>query len=156
VLSSEQLGGPTLPHFATITTGDQVQVYESIMQDAAGQATYSLLRGATYRKDNRLLPLGRKKDHGRGQLTAPVATDGDADFVAGTDVTHYVVDGVDGRSPFSIKASLFYQVLGSRYATELLAHDVAEMREFAQLYAAADPRPELVAQAEMTVEQGSD
>ncbi len=156
VLPSEQLGGPTLPHFSTITTGNQVQVYESIMQDADGQATYSLLRGAKYRKDNRLLPLGWRRDHKRGQLTAPVATDGDADFVAGRDVTHYVIDGLDGRGPFSIKASLFYQVLGSRYATELLAHDIPEMREFAKLFAAADPRPELLADAETTVEPGDD
>ncbi len=151
VLSSEQISGPTSPHLATIASSEQVQIYESVMQDANGETTYSLLRGASYRKDNRILPLGWKPDHSRGKLTAAVAVDGDNDFVAGTDVTQYVIDGIAGSGPFKIEASLYYQVLGARYASELLACDVPEMAEFAKLYTAADPRPELLDRAEADV-----
>jgi hypothetical protein len=151
VLSSELVGGPIVPHYGTIESSDQVQVYEAIMQDANGQATFSLLRGATYYKDNRLLPRGWKQDHRRGPLTAPVAIDDDQDFLAGTDVTTFVIRRLEGRAPFQIEASLHYQVLGARYAAELLACDVPEMKEFAKLYATADARPELLDRAQTTV-----
>ena len=106
VLSSEQISGPTSPHLATIASSEQVQIYESVMQDANGETTYSLLRGASYRKDNRILPLGWKRDHSRGKLTAAVAVDGDNDFVAGTDVTQYVIDGIAGRTRSRIEVLL--------------------------------------------------
>jgi hypothetical protein len=156
VLPSELIGGPVVPHYETIESSAQVQVYESIMQDANGEVTYSLLRGAAYHKDNRLLPRGWKPDHRRGQLTTPVAIDGDRDFLAGKDVTKYIIRGLSGRAPFQVEASLCYQVLGSRYAAELLACDVPEMKEFAKLYAGADPRPELLGRTEATVKPKGD
>ncbi len=151
ILAAENVDGPPSSHFSKIDSSSQVQIYESLMADAEGTVTYSLLRGAKYHKDNRLLPLGWRIDHPRGSLTAPVATSDDGDFVAGSDVVRYVVDIVPGRGPYKIEAALFYQVLGSRYAAELLSHDVPEMRAFAELYAAADPRPELLSRAEQTI-----
>lgn len=151
VLSSELVGGPVELHCGQIDTPSQVQIYESVMEDADGGATYSLLRGARYRKDNRLLPAGWSREHRRGELTAPVAVESDEDFAAGADAVRYVVDGLPGRGPFKIEASLYYQVLGARYAAELLTHEVPEMTRFARLYADADPRPEVLASAEKTI-----
>ena len=49
------------PHYDVITAADQVQIYEPIMGDTEGKVTYTLLRAATYLKDNRLLPGGADK-----------------------------------------------------------------------------------------------
>lgn len=141
VLASERAGGPVLPHFSKIDSPNQVQVYEAVMQDADGQATFSLLRGARYHKDDRLLPLGWKSDHPRGAITAPVGTAEDRDFTAGSDFVLYIVDAPAERGPYRIEASLLYQVLGSRYAAELFTHKVPEMKKFRKLHDAADPRP---------------
>ena len=49
------------PHYDLITSPDQVQVYEAIMGNNLNEVTYTLLRGADYLKDNRLLPQGFDK-----------------------------------------------------------------------------------------------
>jgi hypothetical protein len=46
------------PNYRTITQDDQVQVYETVMANSDGEVTFTLLRAARYRKDNRLLPRG--------------------------------------------------------------------------------------------------
>jgi hypothetical protein len=46
------------PHYIQITSPDQVQIYESTMTNTEGQVTTDLLLGASYVKDNRLLPDG--------------------------------------------------------------------------------------------------
>jgi hypothetical protein len=144
VLESEFVGGPISPHFPIIDSPNQVQIYESIMEDAEGEATHSLLRGARYQKDNRLLPLGWQSDHPRGPVTAPVGTAEDDDFTAGSDTVLYLVDAPAEQAPYRIEVSLHYQVLGARHAAELFTHKVREMKKFRRLYEAADPRPQLL------------
>ena len=46
------------PHHDEIARGEDVQIYEATMVDAAGVATTGLLSGVRYAKDNRLLPRG--------------------------------------------------------------------------------------------------
>ena len=46
------------PHYDLITSADQVQAYEPIMQDHNGAVTYTILRGSAYNKHNRILPNG--------------------------------------------------------------------------------------------------
>jgi hypothetical protein len=58
---------PFEPHYDTITSADQVQIYEPIMLTFEGGVTYTLLRAYSYAKDNRLLPAGFDK-------TVPPAT----------------------------------------------------------------------------------
>jgi hypothetical protein len=153
ILDSEQVGGPITPHRSQIDSPDQVQIYEAVMEDAEGETTYSLLRGARYRKDNRLLPLGWKSDHPRGAVTTPVATDEDRDFIAGADAVLYAVKLPRERGPYQVEASLHYQVLGSRYVAELLTNKVREMREFRKLHDAADPRPELLDRTTQSIDR---
>ena len=144
ILSSELVGGAQSPHYSSIDRSEQVQIYEAVMEDTHGSVTYSLLRGARYRKDNRLLPKGWKLGHARGIMTSPAGTDDDVDFVSGTDRVKYRVDVPVDSGPFRVEADLWYQVLGARYAAELFRHDVPEMRQFKRLYESADPRPELL------------
>ncbi len=57
-IATELAGGPTQPHFDTISNAQQVQIYETFMQDNDGNLTFALLRGSQFKKDNRLLPQG--------------------------------------------------------------------------------------------------
>ena len=148
-LRAESAGGPTYRHRDSITSQDQVQVYESIMADAAGEATYLLIRGGSYLKDNRILPIGWKPGHQDAKQIQPVGLGADPNFKGGRDRTHYALElpaGVQG--PLKVEARLLYQVLGSRYADELFRYDTREIRAFKRYWSAADRRPVSVARVE--------
>lgn len=49
---------PFQPHYQTITSGDQVQVYQELIKDSQGFLTTSFLRRIDHVKDNRLRPKG--------------------------------------------------------------------------------------------------
>ena len=48
-------------HYEEISRTDQVQIYESVMQDRSGKPTTGLLQATAFAKDNRLLPRGFDK-----------------------------------------------------------------------------------------------
>jgi len=50
------------PHYNEISSGEQVQIYESIMGDRQGVPTTGLLSAVRFLKDNRLLPVGFNKN----------------------------------------------------------------------------------------------
>ncbi|MDF1596036.1 MAG: hypothetical protein P1T08_08065 [Acidimicrobiia bacterium] len=49
------------PHYDTVADPGQVQIYETILLTTDREVTTTLLRGATYLKDNRLLPAPRTR-----------------------------------------------------------------------------------------------
>lgn len=85
-------------------------------------------------------------------MTAPVGAADDRDFTAGSDTVLYLVNTANGRGPYRIEASLYYQVLGFRYAAELFTHELPEMEDFRKLHDAADPRPALLDRNVQTIE----
>lgn len=62
VLPSEQPvknpDAPFQPHYQRVTRGDQVQIYQELITDSAGNLTTSFLRRVYHVKDNRLRPKG--------------------------------------------------------------------------------------------------
>ena len=136
-LATDRVGGGHQPHHVVIERGDQVQLYETVMSDAVGDATFSLLSAARNLKDNRLLPRGWVADHAFGSETAPVGVN-DADFRDGRDDVIYVVPVAGSAGPWTVEVTLLYQVLGARFAHELLRWDTAEMRAFRRFYESAD------------------
>lgn len=68
------------PHRDVITNRSQVQIYQVVMGDAAGQPTWSLLRGTKNLKDNRLPPRGMKAAGASAAHIASQGVDGDANF----------------------------------------------------------------------------
>jgi hypothetical protein len=118
VLSSENAGGPITPHYPKVSALNQVQVYEAIMADANGSPTFTLLRGASYVKDNRLLPLGWKPDHTDGPATQPSGVGDDADFEGGRDSIIYEIP-VPSKGTYTITAKLLFKVISPRHANEL-------------------------------------
>lgn len=135
------------PHYDTITAADQVQIYEPIMGDTEGKVTYTLLRAATYLKDNRLLPAGTDKAALPPEIAVRGAAADDANFAGGGDrVTYRVVVGA-ATGPFTVQAELLYQPLSYRFVQDLLADSGESGEAFGRVFAAADRMPDRVAAA---------
>lgn len=133
------------PHYDIITQADQVQIYEPIMGNSDGEVTYTLLRGAVYLKDNRLLPAGADK----AQLPADIAVYGEAvsdgNFVGGGDLVTYQVDVTGAQGPFTIIAELLYEPLSYRFVQDLLIDETSLTARFGGYYMLADKTPLVVA-----------
>jgi hypothetical protein len=150
-LPFEAAGGPVAPHPELVTTPDQVPVYEAVMRAAGGEPVFLALQAAGYAKDTRLLPDGWAPDHPDAAPTAPVGVDDDGDFGAGGDTVLYQITVPDDVRAYVIDAELLYQPISARFAAELFTVDAPEVAAFRRMYEAADPRPEVVARARMTV-----
>ncbi len=105
-------------HYDVITSADQVQSYETIMQNLAGDLTYTLMEAATYRQDNRLLPPGMDKSTVPATIQPRGAAMADADFVGGSDQVHYQISGLPAGS-YAIDARLNYQTMAYGFGQDL-------------------------------------
>lgn len=146
VLAHESAGGPVMPHFDEISSADQVQIWEAVMADGAGQPTYRLLRGASHYKDNRLLPAGWDPMLANAEI-APVGVGDDGDFDSAGDSLTYVVTAPAAAGPYRIDVRAYYQSVSPRFVAELFALDGPRIRAFEQMWALADVGPELLASA---------
>ena len=152
ILPEERVDGPSFPHLAEVNDEAQVQVYESVMADVEGRPKYRLLLGDAYIKDNRLLPHGWRPEGVLPTIRA-VGVEGDDDFQAGGDGVTYRVRLPDLGLGYTVSAELIYQTLSSRFAAELFAIDVPEVRAFERYWRLADGyRMTVVDAAEARVE----
>ena len=142
------------PHYDTITAPNQVQIYETVMQNTDEQVTYTLLRAARYAKDNRLLPLGFDKGTAGADIAVVGGAATDDNFMGGSDRISYKVDldGADG--PFTVSAKLLYQSIGHRFAHAVMQHDGEEVRQFRRFYESAEMAPVVIANATQRVGGG--
>ena len=79
------------PHYAQITSSDQVEIYEDILGDSNGHVTTGLADGLRYLKDNRLLPNGFQKQTADKDIAVLGAAADDPNFTGGGDVVQYSV-----------------------------------------------------------------
>jgi hypothetical protein len=154
VLESELPSGPVQPHHARIDDSTKVQIYESVMADKNDQTTFTLLRGARYLKDNRLLPRGWQSKHPDAAATMPAGVAESDDFGAGEDSLLYDVP-VTADGELTIRASLHYQSIGVRHVREVFQFDTPEVRDFKRMYEAVDRTPETLCKDVRTVQRGS-
>ena len=140
-------------HYLTIDSPEQVQIYEGIMGNTEGQPTTTLLAGASYLKDNRLLPAGFDKGAAAPDIAVYGAAADDADFDAARDTTRYTIalDGAQG--PFTITAELLYQSIGYRWADNMHQHDAPEPARFVEYYEQIPNQAVVVASATVDVEE---
>lgn len=122
------------PHYDRITSGDQVQIYEDIMVDYAGEVTTGLLSGARYIKDNRILPMGFDKTTAEWPVAVNGAASDDADFIGGSDVIRYSVDVGAAQGPFKAQVEFWYQPIGFRWAMNLAEYDTQESAQFIEFF----------------------
>jgi hypothetical protein len=140
------------PHYLMIDSQDQVQIYESIMQTPEGDVTTTLLRGAQYVKDNRLLPLGFAKTQAQEDIAVQGQAEEDEDFLGGGDRVQYVINVGAAQGPFTLTAELLFQSISYRWAQNLRQHEAPEPTRFLDYYEAVPNLPIIVAST--TVEVG--
>jgi len=132
-LDSEQDLSAVERHHDWIEAPNQAQVYESVMQDTRGDVTFTLLRGASYIKDNRILPRGADKASLPPDIAVRGDAEHDADFVAGEDTVHYRIKALpSGR--YRVQAQLLYQTLSARFARDLFSTPGTATAWFQQAY----------------------
>lgn len=140
--------GRVAPHLDVITSPEQVQLYESVMGDATGAPTHSLLSAVTYLKDNRLPPRGFRSD---GPETEHTAVRGDAErdvnFNAqgnGADVVNYRFPISQGQGPWEVEVRLLYQSVPPEAVVWLQRSRTPAAQEFSARYFRTDHAPEVV------------
>ncbi len=132
------------PHYEEITQPDQVQIYEPIMGDTDGNVTYTLLRAATYLKDNRIPPAGFDKASVGNDIRVAGAALSDANFNSGSDIITYRVN-IGSVSSVSYNAELNYQTLAYGFVSDLFQdHNDPEVAKFQRLYDNATIRLETI------------
>ncbi|MCF8031704.1 MAG: NapC/NirT family cytochrome c [Desulfarculaceae bacterium] len=125
------------PHHLSVSSPDQVQIYEAIMADTQGAVTTGLIRAVRYIKDTRLLPQGFDKATAHTDIAVQGPARQDPDFVAGGDLVAYSVPVDPAAGPFTVSAELWYQPIGFRWAMNLKQVDAPETKRFVGYYQAA-------------------
>jgi hypothetical protein len=139
------------PHYDLITSPDQVQIYEAIMHDSDGAVTYTLLRGAGYAKDNRLLPTGFDKETADTDTAVWGQAIADQDFLGGSDQLSYQIDVQGHQGPFSVVATLYYQSVSYRFEQDLLQDQTSEVDQFRYYSSHVGKLPVVIAAVRGTV-----
>ncbi len=140
------------PHYITLSTPDQVQIYESIMLNSDGEVTTTLLRAASYAKDNRLLPQGFDlATAGADTLVFGDAVQDD-DFTSGGDRLSLQIDLGSATGPFTVQVELLYQSIGYRWAQNLLQDTTVEAQTFGGYYATVPNLPLVAASSETIIQ----
>ena len=132
------------PHYDLIESADQVQIYEAIMGNSDGEVTTTLLRGATYLKDNRLLPSGF--EDGNPAIAVNGSAEQDAGFVAGGHRLRFDVPLAQGATsgPYAVTAELLYQAIGYRWADNLGQLSSPEIDLFVDLQETVSNQPIII------------
>jgi len=129
------------PHHDSITSGDQVQIYEAVMLNTDGAVTWTLLRAASYAKDNRLLPDGFDKETAAADFAVIGNAEADTDFVGGQDQVSYVVSTLGETGPFTVTVDLLFQSVSYPFMANLKEDGTALVNRFADQYDLADKTP---------------
>ena len=125
------------PHYSEIREPDEVQIYESILEDSKGGVTTGLLSAVGYVKDNRLLPHGFDKTTATAEIAVHGGALTDQGFTDRGQRLRYSVDAGGAAGPFEIEAQLWYQPIGYRWAQNLKAYDAREIQRFSGYFESA-------------------
>lgn len=129
------------PHYERITTPQEVQIYESIMQTVHGEVTTLQLQAAGYLKDNRLLPQGFDKIQAPPHIAVIGDAQRDPNFLAGKDTLNVQVSVSQAELPLVIHVELLYQTIGYRWAMNVFAAANPQAKEFARYWQQTSNRP---------------
>ncbi|MBL8919572.1 MAG: hypothetical protein JNJ54_11965 [Myxococcaceae bacterium] len=140
-LPEERVHGPTFAHRSRVTSAREPMVWEAVMSDGHGHASFALLGAEGFLKDNRLLPRGHQDTTVGPLSTAPVGVT-DADFLSGSDAVQVSLPAppVGGR----VDARLRYQTFHPRYLDEQLERDSPEVAALRTLLVEGMLAPEVV------------
>ena len=143
-------------HYQEITDDNQVQIYQALMQDVNNELTYTLLRGASYIKDNRLLPKGYIYRDETDSATAPsglVMVDPDFNLEgSGADILYYriPVTGTKGdytydlNSGFEFSIDFCYQSATPEFIEDIGKYETALIGKFMDQYDRTSNQPVII------------
>ena len=107
------------PHYETISSQDQVQIYEEINSDSSDHVTTSFLGVKKPLKDNRILPQGWRANGPDAEFTQPIGgalKDKDYTDGSGSDSVRYEIPlKLAADQKVSVSATLYYQSLPPNY-----------------------------------------
>jgi hypothetical protein len=146
------LKSPFEPHHDRIDSAGQVLIYQAVMGDVSGKQTDTLLRAATYLKDNRLPPRGYLQSGKMASYTGikgkAVEDDnfngGEKREGSGADSVTYFIEAVDAHYPLTIRGRLLYQSSNPRFLANLFEDDLPAVERFEQFYAESPNTPVVV------------
>jgi hypothetical protein len=133
-------------HYDEITQQDQVQIYEAIMGNTDDDVTYTLLRAASYLKDNRIPPEGFDKNVTVDDVRVSGEAMIDNNFNSGSDLITYRINiGSASANTVSYTAELKYQSLAYAFVTDLFLDNThPDVAKFEALYDDAAIRSETI------------
>lgn len=138
------------PHYETIDSENQVQIYESIMANASGEVTHSLVEGVEYHKDNRLTPIGFDKNVVDNDIAVVGNASADSNFNNGSDTFEYRISAPLPGS-YNLLVELVYQPLAYGHLQFLFEDvDLPEVDAFKTIYDATELRAEVISSAVTT------
>ncbi len=145
------------PHYNTITSPAQVQIYEMVPVDIWGTFTNVLERGFLPIKDNRLPPQGFKTNDPVYDTTKIINIGQDLDFNrapdgtegTGADVLHFRLPNGGYTGKISVSAKVWYQSLPPKWMAPMFAFSTPEIDSFRVMFDAADHFPTLIAEASL-------
>ncbi len=132
------------PHYRTITSPQQVEIFESILKDSDGAVTTGLLSAVGYLKDNRVLPTGFDKATASHDIAVTGRALDDPNFTGGSSTVRYLIDAGSAPGPFRVHAELWYQPIGYRWAHNLAPYQAAEPQRFVHIYESESVRSAVV------------
>ncbi len=139
-------------HYNAITSSDQVQVYEAIMQDSDANVTHTLLRAVEYVKDNRLLPSGLNKLSASNDIRVVGNASSDGNFDAGGDIVSYQIT-VPEPGTYNVFVELVYQPLAFGHLKDLFRSvKVKAVDEFKTIFDNSPKKSEIIASTSVVVE----
>jgi len=139
------------PHYNTITSQNQVQIYEAVMQNTDNEVTYTLLRAASYVKDNRILPRGFDKATAPNDIAVIGNASSDADFIGGSDTITYDINVSGLATPHHVKVELLYQTLGYPFAQDLFDDNTTQSNTFKEMFDASELKTTTITEANLTL-----
>ncbi|MFC2072894.1 multiheme c-type cytochrome [Chloroflexota bacterium] len=132
------------PHYNTINSNEQVQIYEAIMRDTDERVTYTLLRAASNVKDNRMLPLGFDASNGTEDIAVYGNASEDDDFKGGEDKVNYLIPITNSEGYFEVTLAILYQPASYRFLYDLVNNDTNEIKRFSGFLDQACKMPEVI------------
>lgn len=135
------------PHRDEVLGEDEVQVWEAVLVDEAGEITHRALDAVRYKKDDRILPAGFAPSAADRARTEAVGVVADTTFVGGSDAVTFRVPDLTGTV---ITIELLYQSVTPRVLDAVAATRTPASVRFIQQTDARAPTPIVMARTTYT------
>lgn len=140
-------------HHDVIRDDARTQIYEGVLVDVNGNVTNTLLRAASYIKDNRLPPKGFVTSHVSYDSTSIEGVDDDPNFNyngsiegSGSDIVTYRIKPTE-NGDLTITAELCYQTLKPQITARLATLPTLEAERFTRMNSGLPRDPGIVTSA---------